>query len=166
MNVHFVITMEPKQMEKAEAQGLYEFFKLTGKINTSNMICFDFDGQIRKYNNPEEIVEEFYPKRLAYYHMRKDHIAAELETEFSRLTNQARFVQMIVNKELVVSNRKKTDIVAELRKLDFRPFAKVSKAKKAGEIRLPSWYGYLEPDEGEGECKSFFEELVFNMDVL
>ena len=40
---------------------------------------------------------------------------------------------MIVNKELVVSNRKKADIVAELRKLDFRPFSKVSKAKKAGE---------------------------------
>ena len=60
-------------------------------------------------------------------------MASELELEMHRLNNQARFVQMIVNKELVVSNRKKADIVAELRKLDFRPFSKVSKAKKAGE---------------------------------
>ncbi|TFY62387.1 hypothetical protein EVJ58_g3889 [Rhodofomes roseus] len=133
MNVHFIINLEPKQMEKAEAQGLTEFFKLTGKLNTSNMICFDFDGHIRKYNTPEEIIEEFYPKRLAYYQMRKDYMAAELELELARLTNQARFVQMIVNKELVVNNRKKADIVIELRKLEFRPFAKVSKAKKAGE---------------------------------
>ena len=71
MNVHFVITMEPKHMEKAEAQGLHEFFKLTSKVSTSNMICFDFDGQIRKYNTPEEIIEEFYPKRLLYYQKRK-----------------------------------------------------------------------------------------------
>ncbi|KAH9921344.1 DNA topoisomerase [Fomitopsis serialis] len=156
MNVHFVITMEPKQMEKAEAQGLYEFFKLTGKINTSNMICFDFDGQIRKYNSPEEIIEEFYPKRLAYYQMRKDYIAAELETEFSRLTNQARFVQMIVNKELVVNNRKKADIVAELRKLDFRPFAKVSKAKKAGETEeLVEINDEGDDDEEEGKDTDF-----------
>ena len=36
---------------------------------------------------------------------------------------------MIVDKELVVSNRKKADIVAELRKLKFRPFSKVLNAK-------------------------------------
>ena len=40
---------------------------------------------------------------------------------------------MIINKELVVSNRKKADIVVELRQKDFRPFPKVAKAKAAGE---------------------------------
>lgn len=40
---------------------------------------------------------------------------------------------MIVDKELVVSNRKKADIVAELRKNNFRPFPKISAAKKQGE---------------------------------
>lgn len=40
---------------------------------------------------------------------------------------------MIVDKELVVSNRKKADIVAELRRKDFKPFPKVSQAKEAGE---------------------------------
>jgi DNA topoisomerase-2 len=63
--------MAAKDVEKAEAQGLIEFFKLTSKINTSNMICFDFEGKIRKYNSPEEIIDEFYPKRLAYYQKRK-----------------------------------------------------------------------------------------------
>ena len=40
---------------------------------------------------------------------------------------------MIVSKELVVSNRKKADIVDELRQKKFRPFPKVAKAKEAGE---------------------------------
>lgn len=40
---------------------------------------------------------------------------------------------MIVKKELNVSGRKKADIVAELRKRNFKPFPKVSKAKAAGE---------------------------------
>ncbi|PCH33085.1 type II DNA topoisomerase [Wolfiporia cocos MD-104 SS10] len=133
MNVHFVITMEPKNLEKAEAQGLLDYFKLTTKMSTSNMICFDFDGKIKKYNSPEEIIEDFYPKRLAYYQKRKDYLANELSTALDKLNNQARFVQMIVDRELVVSNRKKTDIVAELRKKDFRPFPKPSKAKEAKE---------------------------------
>jgi DNA topoisomerase-2 len=63
--------MAAKDVEKAEQQGLAEFFKLTSKINTSNMICFDLDGKIKKYNSPEEIIEDFYPKRLAYYQKRK-----------------------------------------------------------------------------------------------
>ena len=63
--------MAAKDVEKAEEQGLIEFFKLTGKLNTSNMICFDFDGKIKKYNSPEEIIDEFYPKRLAHYQKRK-----------------------------------------------------------------------------------------------
>lgn len=63
--------MAAKELEKAEKQGLYEFFRLTSKINTSNMICFDFEGKIKKYDSPEEILEDFYPMRLAYYQKRK-----------------------------------------------------------------------------------------------
>ena len=71
MNVHFIVTMSEKGMEAAEKQGFHEYFKLTTKINTSNMVCFDFDGKIKKYNTPEEIIEDFYPKRLAFYQKRK-----------------------------------------------------------------------------------------------
>ncbi|CDO71762.1 hypothetical protein BN946_scf184920.g46 [Trametes cinnabarina] len=134
MNVHFVITMNEKGMEQAEKQGFHEFFKLTTKINTGNMVCFDFDGKIKKYNSAEEIIEDFYPKRLAYYQKRKDFLANELQLQLDRLNNQARFVKMIVDKELIVANRKKADIVAELRRKQFRPFPKVVKAKVHGEI--------------------------------
>lgn len=58
-------------MQKAEEQGLVEFFKLTSKLTTSNMICFDFEGKIKKYDSPEEIIEDFYPVRLAHYQKRK-----------------------------------------------------------------------------------------------
>jgi hypothetical protein len=63
--------MAAKDLEKAEEQGLTEFFKLTSKINTSNMMAFNFEGKIQKYASPEEIIEEFYPQRLAYYQKRK-----------------------------------------------------------------------------------------------
>ncbi len=71
MNVHFVITMTEKGMEQAEKQGFHEFFKLTTRVSTANMVCFDFDGKIKKYSAAEEIIEDFYPRRLAYYQKRK-----------------------------------------------------------------------------------------------
>lgn len=49
------------------------------------------------------------------------------------MTNQARFIQMIIDGKLVVSKKKKAVLVAELNKLGFTPFPKVSDAKKAGE---------------------------------
>lgn len=63
--------MTANGLVEAEKKGLIEFFKLTGKVNTSNMMCFDSEGKIKKYNSPEEIIEEFYPVRLAYYQKRK-----------------------------------------------------------------------------------------------
>jgi DNA topoisomerase-2 len=53
--------------------------------------------------------------------------------QFEKLSNQARFVKMIISKELVVSNRKKADIVEELRQKKFRPFPKVAKVKSVGD---------------------------------
>jgi len=140
--------MAEKDVARAQEEGLEKFFKLTTTINTSNMIAFDTNGKIHKYESPEQILEEFYPLRLQYYQKRKvclasavmtyiddnqDHVSNELSNELDKLNNQARFVKMIVDKELVVSNRKKADIVAELRRKDFKPFPKVAQAKEAGE---------------------------------
>lgn len=77
-------------------------------------------------------------------------MANQLQLELERLTNQIRFIQMIVSKELVVSGRKKVDIVAELRKRDFRPFPKVVKAKAAGEAEEVAEEEEEDEDEGKG----------------
>jgi hypothetical protein len=75
-------------------------------------------------------------------------MANELQLQFEKLSNQARFVKMIIEKELVVSNRKKADLMADLRKLKFRPFPKVTKAKAAGETEDVV---NADEDEGAGE---------------
>jgi DNA topoisomerase-2 len=69
--VNFVLTMSEKDVARAEAEGLEKFLKLTTSINCTNMICFDSGGKIRKYETPEEILEDFYPLRLQYYQKRK-----------------------------------------------------------------------------------------------
>lgn len=56
-----------------------------------------------------------------------------MQLELDKLTNQARFVKMIIDGKLVISKKKKDVLVAELRKLDFKPFPKKVDAAKAGE---------------------------------
>lgn len=138
-------------MKLAEEEGFENRFKLSTTISTSNMVCFDLNGKIKKYSSPEEIIADFYPKRLEFYGLRKQHLADELNRQFERLSNQARFVNMIIKKELVVSNKKKAIIVAELRDLKFRPFPKNGpKASTAGEEEEA-----LEEDEDQGSDNDY-----------
>ncbi|GAA5985936.1 hypothetical protein JCM10908_006339 [Rhodotorula pacifica] len=132
--VHFIVTLTTAGKEAIEKDGLEKVFKISSKVNTSNMVCFDPTGKIKKYATPEDIVSDFYDIRLDYYHRRKKHLVAELELVYDRLSNQARFILMIIKKELILASRKKAEIVAELRKRDFRPFPKVQKAHVVGDV--------------------------------
>jgi DNA topoisomerase II len=60
-------------------------------------------------------------------------LVQELTLTYEKLSNQARFILMIVKREISLSNRKRSDIVAELRKLEFRPFPKSAKAVVAAD---------------------------------
>lgn len=46
-------------------------------------------------------------------------MAGKLAFELDKLSNQARFIQMIIDEQLRISRRKKHDIVSELRSLNF-----------------------------------------------
>jgi DNA topoisomerase-2 len=69
--VHFKVQMTEKGLAQALTEGLLSKFKLVNYINTTNMVAFDAEGRIRKYNTPEEILIEFYHLRLEYYQKRK-----------------------------------------------------------------------------------------------
>jgi DNA topoisomerase-2 len=69
--VHFVVTLTAEQMAEAEKEGIEKKFKLATSISTTNMVCFDQEGRIKKYSGPEEILRDFFDLRLEYYNKRK-----------------------------------------------------------------------------------------------
>jgi DNA topoisomerase-2 len=69
--VHFIIKMEDKHMAAALSKGLEDFFKLTSSMATSNLVAFDHQGRIHRYETVLDIMEEFYHVRLRFYDLRK-----------------------------------------------------------------------------------------------
>ena len=59
---------------------------------------------------------------------------SEMNRELEKFTNQARFVQMIIDGKLVVSKKKKLVLVQELKEKGFKAFAKKAEAIKEGEL--------------------------------
>ncbi|QSS48677.1 DNA topoisomerase II [Histoplasma capsulatum var. duboisii H88] len=131
--VHFIIQLDEKYAKKAIAEGLEEKFKLTKTIATSNLVAFDSEGRITKYESVEEILREFFSVRLKLYEKRKQHQLSQMQKDLEKMTNQARFVQMIIDGKFVISKKPKAQLVRELKEKGFKPFAKVSDAAAKGE---------------------------------
>ena len=78
--------------------------------------------------------------------MEQQHLLDCMQRDLDRLSNQARFVKMIIDGDLVVSKKKKSVLVSELKRLNFKPFPKVSDASKGGETE-----DIVENDDEGGE---------------
>jgi DNA topoisomerase-2 len=71
MSIDFTLELDEKNLTKAEDIGLLKALKITSNINTTNIVCFDKNGKIKKYDSAEQILKEFYELRLEYYVKRK-----------------------------------------------------------------------------------------------
>ncbi|KAF3917390.1 hypothetical protein ABW21_db0204435 [Orbilia brochopaga] len=134
IRVHFIVELDSvSAMEAAMKEGLEAKFKLTKTASTTNMVAFDAQGRLTRYETPEDMLKEFYFVRLKLYQARKDYTLGELNKQLKRLTNQARFVQMIIKKELVVSNKKRAILITELLSHKFDIISNKKEAEEAGE---------------------------------
>lgn len=93
--------------------------KLKSSIALSNMIAFDKDGKIKKYESVEEILEEFCVYRFPYYHTRKVNILLDFKNSIARDSLKCRFIKDVVSKKLIISNRKKQDIYTDMKKMKY-----------------------------------------------
>ena len=131
------------------------------------MVAFDADGRITKYDTPEDILKAFFTIRIRFYEKRKvcfgmehhqpaqiltcrqQYLLSLLHKELDKFTNQARFVQMIIDGKLVISKKPKAKLIQELKDKGFKPMPKGTDAAKQGENEP-----FLEESEEEKELGS------------
>ncbi|KAL6515775.1 DNA topoisomerase 2 [Orobanche hederae] len=126
--VEILVHLPVENLIAAKKEGLLKKFKLTTSINTTNMHLFDPKGAIKKYETPEQILEEFFYLRLEFYGKRKNVVLENLESELLKLENKVRFILGVVNGEIIVSNRKRADLFIELHHKGFTPIPKKAKS--------------------------------------
>ncbi|KAG0298167.1 DNA topoisomerase 2 [Dissophora globulifera] len=137
-SIDLTVTLTADQMRKARQEGLEAKFKLVSSISTSNMVCFDPQGRIKRYSTPEEIVQEFFDLRLDHYRKRKEYLTDLYTKQWTRLDNKVRFILMIISGELQVQNRKKALIVEDMHAKDFTSESALDLEVDATEVPDPS----------------------------
>ncbi|GJZ07768.1 DNA topoisomerase 2, partial [Tanacetum coccineum] len=112
-SVHFKITMTEDQMNKARQEEFLNKFKLTTTLSTANMYLFDAKGKLKKYNTPEQILEDFFHFRLDFYKKRRIALLRELKKASMILENKMRFIRLVWEQKIVF-NKKKDERCASL----------------------------------------------------
>jgi len=122
--VHFLVTAPKENIDKWEKDkdGLHGKFKLNNVQNTSNMTLFDIDSKIYKFETAKDILKAFFGFRMNMYMKRKALLLKDMGRELSMLSNKARFIKAVCSGELVVNNRKRAAILADLQKDGYDTF--------------------------------------------
>lgn len=154
-SVRFVVTLTEAKMREALAVGLETKFKLTTKISCGNMMLFNPDGVIQKYDSPEHILRDFFDLRLEYYSRRRAALLKAAEADLLRISNKVRFILAVVGGELKLSNRKRGDIEAELER---EGYDRLPSAKKA--LAVAATMGEEEEEEEGGASAGSYEYLL------
>lgn len=151
VGIKFIVKLSDDEMDKTRRQGLLERFKLVSSLATSNMVAFDPRGRIKKYAKVNDIIDDYYVVRLEYYQKRKTYMVKEYTNQLQKIASQARFVKMIIERELIVSNKKRAALIEELRRLDFPAFDKNSQTVDLDSLYVKSEAGDDQDDEEVAE---------------
>ena len=108
--------LEEKLLDK---ETFLKDMKLKRTFNCNNMHAFDSNGQIKHYDSADEIIEDFYDYRQGHYQRRLEYLLESLQKEIVRYSSQARFLEYVMKKKLIIFNRPEEDIIVDLEKNEF-----------------------------------------------
>lgn len=122
--VHIQVDLTPEAFAKTDEQ-ITKLLRLSGSISMNNLVAFNETGQLKLYSTPEEITESFFNVRMDMYHRRKQSLEASMEADLELLENKTRFILAVVNNEIELRNRKREDLLTQLRDMNFVPKSKL-----------------------------------------
>ena len=96
---------------------LYEILHLVKSL-PEVLCCIDESNRVKEYNSIYEILDDFITLRLKYYQKRKDWLTDDLKQKLTKLASKYYFVKGVVDGTIIVSKRKKDDVVKQLEKID------------------------------------------------
>jgi DNA topoisomerase-2 len=124
------------------------------------MHLFNEKGQIKKYNSPEHIIEEFYEIRRTFYVRRKDYLEEKLMRELTVISARVRFIMEILDEKIILKGKDEEQLDAELEKKGYPKFTKGKLEFDPNETNENPSYDYLTSMPIRNMTKKRVEELM------
>lgn len=82
------------------------------------LYVLDENGKVKHFNTKEELVEYFVEFRLNKYNDRKDKLVSVLEKKFKDNSDICKFIELVSNKTIIITNRKVKEVKEDLKKYE------------------------------------------------
>jgi DNA topoisomerase-2 len=94
----------------SDANSLEKLLKLTTTVSTTNMHLFDKECKLRKYHSIYEIIDAYYEVRIDTYVQRKEYLMGELNKILRRVSNKAKYIQLVLDDLIDLRRKSNTEI--------------------------------------------------------
>lgn len=88
-----------------------KILKMESYLSLNNMVAFDENMKLVKYENQYDIINKFIKLRYKYYTKRKDNHILRLAEDRRILVNKMKFVKGIMDDKIILKNKKKSEII-------------------------------------------------------
>lgn len=116
-NIKYIIQFAKGRL-KLLSNDKWKFFqqmKLFVKVKKDTLNVIDEDGKTMLFfDTPYEFIDEFVKRRLRYYDKRKTKTISVLNEKINVLSDKIKFINLVINDELVINKRKSADIKLDL----------------------------------------------------
>jgi len=116
--IEFIITFSKGKLAELETgkgeygcNGVEKLLKLYSTSSTTNMNLFNSEDKLKKYENVEEIIDDYYEIRFEYYEDRKEYIINTLEKDIIILSNKVKYIKEILDETIDLRKKKKQEII-------------------------------------------------------
>jgi DNA topoisomerase-2 len=158
-----VINFEIDEVKDSEFKCKEETLGLTSTLSTNNMVLFNKDGEITKYENVYDILDEFCKVRYDYYVKRKEYIIKELTHQSMIVKNKMQFLTEVMNETLEIKDKDEDELYKDL---DKRGYYKLKDKGLDETYSTLSSYSYLLNMNIRSFTKQKLESLKEDIDKI
>lgn len=109
----FIVKMKRNILQGFDNEKLVSTFKLT-RTSTENFVCVAENNNFLELSCANDVLVIFMKFILNRYKLLKAQIINDLNLEILDLSEKARFIKLVIEGKIIVSNRKKSDIEKQL----------------------------------------------------
>jgi DNA topoisomerase-2 len=109
-----IINFEIDEIKESEFECNEDTLGLTSTLSTNNIVLFNKNGEITKYENVHDILDEFCKVRYDFYEKRKEYIINNLSYQLIILRNKMKFLKEVMNDELIIKDIDEEEIYKEM----------------------------------------------------
>lgn len=98
---------------------LEKLLKLYTTVSCTNMHLFNHERKLKKYDNVEDIIDDYYHIRLDAYEKRRQYLLKDIEALLVKLSNRARYIMETLEGNIDLRKKKSNEVDTLLEKMGF-----------------------------------------------